>query len=131
MRRMLPLALIFALAAGCSGTPATIDVSGAIAIAPAPGGWTGSAGEPCRTGSSSGHSDLKEGAQVVISDAAAKTIAIGQLAAGVQDGAGGCRFAFRVTKVPDGQGFYGIEVTHRGRLQYTAEQMKKPIELAL
>lgn len=130
MRRTLPLALLATLAAGCSGTSTTIDVSGAIAIAPAPGGWTGSAGELCKTGSG-GHSDLKEGAQVVISDAVGKTIAIGQLAAGVQDGVGGCRFTFRVTKVPGGQDFYGIEVTHRGRLQYTAEQMKKPIEMTL
>lgn len=132
MRRVVPIALLAALASGCGGSePAPLTISGTIAIAPRAGGWTGGAGERCETGTSGGHSDLKEGAQIVISDATAKTLAIGHLGGGAQDGVGGCKFSFRVTEVPVGHDFYGVEVTHRGRLQYTAEQVTKPIEMTL
>jgi hypothetical protein len=79
-----------------------------------------------------GYSDIREGAQVVVTDAASKTIALGQLSYGSWDqNDARCIFLFSVTEVPAGHRFYGIEVSRRGRLQYTAEEISRPLALTL
>lgn len=130
--RVTPLLLAVVLAvAGCGGPPPPMTVKGTFAIPPRPDGWGGAAGARCETGSGGAFSDLRPGAQVVVSDAAAKTLALGELGPGRQDGIGGCVFAFTVKNVPSGQQFYGVEVAHRGRVQYPAEQLAKPLTLTL
>lgn len=82
-----------------------------------------------------GFKDIRAGAQVVITDASATTIGVGNLSAGWGTAAGdprvGCEFPFVITDVPAGHQFYGIEVSHRGRLQYAADQLASPLHLEL
>jgi hypothetical protein len=81
---------------------------------------------------SGGYADIFAGTQVVVTDGASRTIALGQLGDGSWNSVNGvCVFDFSVTGVPAGHLFYGIEVSHRGRLQYTAEQMTHPIAQTL
>ncbi|WP_433414978.1 hypothetical protein ACQP1V_36125 [Microtetraspora malaysiensis] len=136
-RRVLPL-LALAVAAGCSSAPpkpADISISGTLSVH---GGqsWNNIEGEECSM-FEAGYSDIRQGAQVVVTDATGKTLALGTLGAGkrhLPEGAAPvarrCAFPFTV-QAPGGQDFYGIEVSHRGRLQYTAEQVREPLELTL
>jgi hypothetical protein len=77
--------------------------------------------DPC-TGTA-GYDDITQGAQVVISDAAGKTLGIGALGVGVAEG-GTCLFPFTVKGVKLGSKFYGVSITHRGVVQYTYSQLK-------
>jgi hypothetical protein len=83
----------------------------------------------CTTGG--GFDDIRQDAQVVVTDAAGKTIALGQLGGGSWKRDVGCIFLFTVPDVPAGEKFYGIEVSHRGRVQHTAEQLAAPLELSI
>lgn len=78
-----------------------------------------------------GYDDIRQGAQVVVSDSAGKTVALGQLGAGSWKRGVGCIFLFTVADVPAGEKFYGLEVSHRGRVQYTAAQLAAPVELSI
>lgn len=83
---------------------------------------------------SGGYSDMRAGAQVTVTDSASKTIALGQLDPGRVDGSTGhqlCVFTFAVAGVPSGANFYGIEVSHRGRVQYAEADLTKPLKLSL
>lgn len=71
-----------------------------------------------------GYSDIEGGASVSIRDAAGKTIGLGSLLKGKSVGDNTCAFFFTIKDVPDGEKFYGVEVTHRGVVQYTPKQMK-------
>jgi len=82
----------------------------------------------CVTGG--GYDDIREGAQVVVTDASGATIAVGRLGFGSWKRNVGCVFLFEL-EVPGGHDFYGIEVSHRGRLQYPAEQLAAPLDLTL
>ncbi|MFI6482257.1 hypothetical protein ACIBH1_30295 [Nonomuraea sp. NPDC050663] len=88
----------------------------------------GTKGRSCST--DGGYSDIREGAQVVITDAKETTLAVGQLAMGYYSDSGKCEFPFSV-EVKSGEAFYGIEVSHRGRLQYSASDMASPLSLSL
>ncbi|MFI9558911.1 hypothetical protein [Nonomuraea endophytica] len=140
MRFVFGAVLLLALA-GCGtdsaapASPSTFTVTGTVTV---PGGSTarGLDGETCVM--DGGYSDIAEGAQVVITNAAGTTIALGRLGEGILDTPGPdepygshCEFSFKVEKVPAGAAFYGIEVAHRGRLQYTAESIKQPLRLTL
>lgn len=74
-----------------------------------------------------GFEDVHPGAQVVVSDSTEKTVAIGDL----EGGGEACQYRFTVTNVPAGLGFYGVEVSHRGRLQYSEDQIREPVRLSL
>lgn len=78
-----------------------------------------------------GYSDIREGAQVVITDASSATLAVGALRSGRRNSTGDCEFPFTVGGVPTGHQFYGIEISHRGRLQYPAAKLKTPLQLSL
>jgi len=78
-----------------------------------------------------GYSDISNGAQVIVTDAEGKTVALGKIADGFNGYPGRCRFKVVVKGVPKGSNFYGIEVTHRGRVQFTAVDIAKQVELSL
>ena len=142
---VLALSIATTLAAGCASSqpepspsvsvPALLSIGGTVSVA---GGVSqnGLDGEPCAL-AEAGYEDIRDGAQVVITDASSKTIAVGKLGPGKMRRPGGadasdrhCVFAFEVS-APRGHDFYGIEVSHRGRLQYTAAQLQAPLELTL
>lgn len=85
-----------------------------------------------------GHEDIAEGAQVTVTDPAGKVIALGKLGPGVVavhptlgDPGKTCMFPVTVAGVPGGLGIYGIEVAHRGKVQYPEATLASPIELTL
>lgn len=72
-----------------------------------------------------GLSDLKGGAQVVITDAAGATVAVTSLRPGVLDLSGApylCVLRFEAS-VPAGKGFYGVQIANRERVQYPEAQL--------
>lgn len=84
--------------------------------------------EPCV--GEEGFDDIQEGAQVVIRDGDGTTIANSALGPGeaTSDSTGPgslwyCVFAFSV-EVPAGEPFYSVEVSHRGEVTYSAEEME-------
>lgn len=117
-----------------TSAPAAKVVTGTLTLTDEDGiDWSSSAG--CfGTG---GYDDVRSGAQVVITDPAGKTVALGKLDQGVLDGtvpgrtADLCKFTFAVTGVPTGHGFYGVEVAHRGRVQYPEQQLFAALSLTL
>jgi hypothetical protein len=90
---------------------------------------TRSAGSVCFV--SGTYPDVVAGAQVVITDAASKTVAIGALGPGRADDQHDCVFPFSVRGVPSGLGFYGVEVAHRGRVQFTEAEMHGDVRMTL
>jgi hypothetical protein len=134
--RTITAAALLALTTACgtstAATPKNIDIHGTITVT-REGVTKGSEGEPCRP--DGGYSDIRPGAQVVITDPAGKTIAVGALGNGANRTRSAsylsdCEFPFRVT-APAGHQFYGVEVSRRGRLQYAAERLREPVELTL
>jgi hypothetical protein len=85
-------------------------------------------GKECIAGG--GYGDIK-GAQIVVSDPSSKTIATGSLPVSgtvrsvtQPDGTEYvCEYLFGLI-VPGGHDYYGVEVSHRGRLQYSEGQLK-------
>lgn len=77
-----------------------------------------------------GYDDLKVGAPIVITDAAGKTVAIGKIDEAKEIDSK-CVLSFRIGGVPKGGDFYGVAVSHRGTVQYSADEMAKPLELSL
>lgn len=69
-----------------------------------------------------GYSDIAPGADVTIRDAEGTVVASGALQSGRYSGAG-CRFPFAISDVPSGSAFYHVEVTHRGLVTFTAEEL--------
>jgi hypothetical protein len=78
-----------------------------------------------------GYSDITEGAQVLVTDASGKVIALGALGAGNGSGGSECDFTFTVNNVPTGDGTYGVEVTHRGVIYYSEDDAKAGVGLTL
>jgi hypothetical protein len=118
MRLACALAALFLLA-GCSSAKAAlpIAVSGTVTLVDANSAAEWAVAGRC-TGTG-GFSDLKTGAEVVISDDSGKTLAISSLTAPVTgDVAGRCIFGFSAD-VPAGKHFYGVTVTHRGAVKFS------------
>lgn len=87
-------------------------------------------GEPCSL--SGGYADIAEGTSVVVTDSTGKTVAIGHLGPGHGAfGTNDCVFDFKVDGVPTGLRFYGIEASHRGRVQFAEADLAKPVTLTL
>lgn len=91
-------------------------------------------------GVSDGYDDIRGGAQVIVTDAAGTTVALGNLDPGrVQTtdaektvANANCRFAFVITGIPAGSKFYGVEISKRGRVQYAAERLNgQTLELTI
>jgi len=78
-----------------------------------------------------GYSDIAEGASVTIYDDSSKIVGTGHLGNSTMIGSGGCEFDFSV-QVPGGKPFYQVEVTHRGKVTYSADDVKAGnVELSL
>ena len=85
-----------------------------------------------------GYDDIDADTTVVVTDNAGTTVAIGKLGAGqpVRDPddpsrAQTCMYTFDIPNVPSGRHFYGIEVGHRGRVQFTEAQLGERVQLEL
>lgn len=104
--------------------PSAYRITGSMTLASGYAGYNPCAGK-------GGYTDIRAGAQVVITDSAGATVAIGSLDAGSVDDRG-CVLPFSVPNVPAGKGFYGIEVSHRGSLKYSeAEFSTRNMDLTL
>ncbi|ACV79227.1 hypothetical protein [Nakamurella multipartita] len=92
---------------------------------------------------SSGYNDIRQGAQVTVK-VGGNTVAVGQLGEGqeiedlsdvdvddIQQGAGTCRYPFSIADIPGGHDFYEIQVSHRGGLTYTEEELRSGVALSL
>lgn len=130
---LLPLLLL----AACAAPPDPVTVAGTLTVPGgyAHGGLEGGPGQPCAV--DGGHADIRAGAQVVVTDASGETLALGRLGGGTLQlpdpgvwGTRSCAFPFTV-QAPGGHAFYGVEVTHRGVLRYTDEQLRRPLEMSL
>lgn len=122
------------VAVAATSAPAARVVTGTLTLTDEDGiDWSSSAG--CfGTG---GYDDIRGGVQVVITDPAGGTVALGKLDQGKLDGtvpgqtADLCKFTFAIQGVPAGKGFYGVEVSHRGRVQYPERQLFGALALTL
>ena len=140
LRRVLGLLAVAAIAAvlvGCGGgngeggtsEPTGHSLSGQITLHE--GGWQRTWGQgdtmPCE--GKGGYSDIREGTQVVVKDDTGSVVAVGALGPG--DGGWGvsgkgdtdCRLGFNIVGIPD-EGFYSIEVSHRGELAYSYNDLE-------
>ena len=143
MFAMKKLAVLVALllTAGCSGlpgstpSPTAFDVKGTLTLRHVEA--FAAEGDACS--GDGGYSDISAGAQVKVSDNAGKVVGLGNLGAGTAHksaswGNGGtdqCVFEFTVLGVPiGGEAIYGVEVTHRGVIQFTRDQADQ-VELTL
>ncbi|MEX0629953.1 MAG: hypothetical protein WEE67_06270 [Chloroflexota bacterium] len=79
------------------------------------------AGDPCE--GQGGYGDIVGGAQVVVRDGAGEIVATGALDAGVKGADEQCSFTFAVEGIPNAE-FYDVEVSHRGELAYSREDME-------
>lgn len=112
---------------GLAGCSSSFDAAGTITLGPdgvtqyAPGG-----GE---CDGYSGYDDITSGAQVILS-ADGKTVGKGELGEAKYDD-GYCVFPFEVTGVAGGSEFYSIEISDRGDMQYTQDELEEGVTLSL
>jgi hypothetical protein len=146
MRRIFAVVALLPLAAcgakqappAAPSKPAVFQLTGSITLGPGDFIWNDN---PLECAGKDGYGDMKVGAQAVVTDAAGATLALGsiveaepQITDPADDGssiAEGCKLRFRVLSVPAGQKFYGVEVSHRGRLQYTEAEARQELTLTL
>ncbi|WP_166026330.1 hypothetical protein [Streptomyces chilikensis] len=79
------------------------------------------AGEICS--GTGGYSDIDFGTQVTVTDADGTLVAMGLLSLGEKTDAG-CEFPFTVDDITPGSKFYTVEVSHRGGLTQTEEDLR-------
>lgn len=100
------------------------DLSGALAI---------HQGQPCAD--RGGYADIQGGVSVVVYGPADEAVALGQLSEGFGNvgdfDSPTCRFTFAIRDVPAGLKFYSVEVSHRGKLHYSEEQLGQALHLTL
>lgn len=78
-----------------------------------------------------GYSDIGEGTTVTVYDAEEHVLGVGELGESTSDEFG-CTFSFDVADVPKDEKFYRVEVAHRGKVTYSAEQATSgDIEMSL
>jgi hypothetical protein len=153
MRRHLAPLCVLVLLAACGGeqpaakptpapppptTPAVFQVTGKFYLSLPDFVWNS---DPPTCEGQDGYDDLKVGARVVISDAGITTIAVGSVTESIpitewDDGledyrASACTLRFLVTGVPAGKGYYGVEVSERGRVDFSEAEMRKELELTI
>lgn len=120
---------------GEAAEPGSITVTGQLELTGSGIAFGDTTGECVGDG---GYDDLHEGTQIVITDAAGKTIAVGALGEGKPDALAGtinpkpkyCAFQFEIT-APGGHDFYGVAIGKRGSVQYAASTLAKPLRLSL
>jgi hypothetical protein len=70
-----------------------------------------------------GYSDIFEGTSVTVYDAEGTVIATGYLGESTRNGST-CEFQVAVSDVPAGEGFYSLEISHRGQVQLSEEEAR-------
>ena len=91
----------------------------------------GQSSNVCSTDRTSGFGDLQKGANVTVYNASGKVVGVGQLSRGTIPSAGSrgsadpvqCKWSFSVANLPRSD-FYGISVTHRGTVNFSAQQVR-------
>lgn len=81
----------------------------------------------CSGLNTTGYDDIHTGTSVTVTDAEGAVIGLGSLRAGTMTGSGAtriCTFPFLVENVVAGKGFYGIEVSHRGKVNFSEADLK-------
>jgi hypothetical protein len=111
-------ALLFASATSSRAPAATFTLTGSFSLY----GSSDISGGSCQ--GSGGYSDIADGASVTVYDAAGKVDAVGEITKPHSLDGLGCAFSIVVSKVPNGEDFYQIEVTHRGKVTVTADDAK-------
>jgi hypothetical protein len=71
-----------------------------------------------------GYDDIRAGAAVIVKDESGKVLATGSLGSGKITDPATCEFSFSLADVPDAK-FYQIEVSHRGALTYSRDDLDK------
>src|SRR5206468_324064 len=71
-----------------------------------------------------GYSDIGAGTGVNVYDQSGAIVAVGQLASGRGSYSSGCTLTFSVPDVPSGSKFYQVEVSHRGKMNLSAQDAK-------
>ncbi|WP_420124378.1 hypothetical protein [Nakamurella sp.] len=79
-----------------------------------------------------GHDDLAGGTKVVVTDNTGTIVGVGALDPGQpqtdpedRSRADSCLFQFTIKDVPSGKGFYSIEVSNRGKVQFKETDLAK------
>lgn len=96
----------------------TFEISGNVTLTDS--GNENFGGGQCAGGG--GYDDMREGAQVVVTDSVGKTLAVGALGRGTHSGQYAqvvCVFPFVIADVPSGVGPYSVEIGHRGKISFT------------
>ncbi|MEV5579747.1 hypothetical protein AB0L39_14450 [Streptomyces parvus] len=107
---------IWAYAAGQKPpVPAVFTLTGAFALTE---GATRNGDGCIGTG---GYDDIAEGTSVTVYDGTGKVAATGNLGKS-KYAVGACAFEVRIPDVPKGEKFYQVEVSHRGKVQLSAEE---------
>ncbi|WP_410616032.1 hypothetical protein [Amycolatopsis sp. lyj-109] len=75
-------------------------------------------------GGSGGYSDITTGTAVTVYNAAGTVLSQGALGTGRPEGTGTCIFSLAAPKVPAGEKFYLVEVSHRGRIMVQPEDAR-------
>lgn len=123
------LVVVLALVGYFALRPApTMTVRGSLSVTDIDGGgWTGTT--QCLLGS--GYEDIVPGGQVTVTGDDGKTLAVGSLGQGKVAGIFTCTLPFTIRGVPTGEKFYRVEVTHRGAVVETEQQMRSGPKLSL
>lgn len=69
-----------------------------------------------------GFSDIRPGASVTVYDASGTIVGSGAITDDGSTSSTGCQFPFTVPNVPTGSAFYQYEISHRGKLTFTADE---------
>jgi hypothetical protein len=80
----------------------------------------GRGGSPCL--GTGGYSDIGPGTSVTVRDETGKTVATGSLDDGRPMGTS-CVFPFSMDEVPSGSNFYEVEISHRGGVTFSREEL--------
>jgi hypothetical protein len=132
---MKPMGMVFVACAltvvGCSTPPAatppvvTFDVAGTMSISRVL--FDAIDGDSCS--GIDGYDDIRTGAQVKVTDSTGKVVGLGALKAGLARdtneswrGTNLCVFEFTVRDIPREGNIFGVEVSHRGVIQFTQDQ---------
>lgn len=141
LRLLPPLLLCAVLTTGCGGSDGsgdsqkaeTFNVYGTLTLqASFDGDMSSSSGvsniDDVNCEGEGGFDDIREGAQVVVTDNSGKKLGIGSLEAGKLPEEESspldfsCEFGFTVTDVPEGKGPYSVEVSKRGDFAFTESE---------
>jgi hypothetical protein len=72
-----------------------------------------------------GYDDIRDGAEVQVTDASGRILAVGNLTGS------GCHYSFTIPNVPAGLSLYGIQVGHRGAVHYSETELRAGPALSL